>query len=65
MQFIKYIKYKAQYHGNHTGKNHSGKFYISQIQSDSGKAYNKYNRSQRQIPGFSVIHLIIYQHTKT
>ena len=39
MQFIKYIKYKAQYHGNHTGKNHSGKFYISQIQSDSGKAY--------------------------
>ena len=65
MQLIKNIEDKALSHGYYTGKDHSGEFDVAKIQGDSEKAYDKDYRSQGQVTGFAVIHLIVYEHTKT
>ena len=65
MQFVQNIEYQTQCHADNAGKYHTCKFYISQIQGDSGKTYDKYHRSQCQVSGFAVIYFVIYQHTQS
>ena len=64
LQLVKNIEYKAQCHSDHTGQDHTCKLYISKLQGNSGKTYNKDNACQRQISGLAVIHVIVNQHTK-
>ena len=65
MKFVQNIEDQAQDHGYHAGKDHSCELDISKIQGDSGKTYDKDNRSQNEVSGSAVIHLVVNQHTKS